>query len=115
MLEGEHVEGHRQRVEGWGSSPHARRVASVDDALDTWSEGLVIFVNQLDGDWDIVQCLVVPDAEDEDQRHRRMHGRDARNEDGVPSATMDEELPALYACGVCQHCRRHVHVAQCST
>lgn len=115
MLEGEHVEGHRQRIEGRGSSSRARWVTSVYDALDAWPKWLIVLIHQLDGDGDVVQGLVVPDPEDDDQRHRRMHGRDARNVDGIPGATVDEELPTLYACGVCQHCRRDVHVPQCST
>ena len=97
------------------SSSHAGRVTSVDGALNPRPSRLIVFIQQLDDDTDIGQRLVVLDAKDQDERHRRVYRWDVLDMDRVPGSTVDEELRTFYAGGICQHCRRDVHVPQCNT
>jgi len=115
MIERSHVEGHRQGLKGRSAASGTRRVSSVDDAFDAWAKWTIIFINELDDERYVGQRLVVLNSEDKSQSHRRVHGWNRPNVNGVPSATMNIELPALYTGGICEHCCRRFHVAQCNT
>jgi hypothetical protein len=70
-------------------------MSRVDNAFYAWANWAIVFVDELDDERDVSQSLVVLNSEDKRQRHRRVHGRNGSNINGVPGAPMDIELSAL--------------------